>query len=493
MKLLQFLLISLLVISCSTKKDDTNLKEGKVIITGKLINPGPENNLVTLNIYRLGFNEVIIKIVPDSSGNFRTSFESYIPTEASVDYLKNHFFITHPGDSINLVIDGSKNPDSVDAIRFTGSSSEINNEITVLDNFYFKNAAARYNEFSNACAKNNPDNTFNFVDSIYSNLQIKLGEFENKNIKSTEAKIWADLLFKSDKNNSLFVCLVSYKLLNNPGEIPEKYFNQFKDVSMINQSSMFCTFNINLIALTHYSFYATSKYRLELQKQNKDSLLRNDKNGALVIKCFKEYAPNSLFEQLLLTKYFSQGLEKASLDLTENNMDVINKSIKLPYLKKPLLQLYEKVKSQQKNPELASDTILKELEKSTTAEIIDSVKANNKGKVVYVDCWATWCGPCRAEMPETSKMIKEYENKQVAFVFLNIDSERDDWKTSLSQLQIGKQHYWLNKKQSAELRSTFQINGVPYHFFIDKNGIIIKKNLFASEARSTIDELLKEK
>ena len=491
MKLLQFVFISLLVISCSMKKDDTNLKEGKVIITGKLVNPDPENNLVTLNINRLGFSPEIINLVPDSSGNFRTSFKSYIPSDASVDYLKNHPFITHPGDIINIEIDGSKNPDSADAIRFTGNSSETNNEITALNNFYFKNATIEYDVFEKAFKEIKPSEFILLADSIYSGLRLKLDKFVSENVKTTEAKIWGDLLFKMDKNNSLSVCLAMNKLLKNPGKIPEKFFDQFKDISMINKSSLFCTSDINLIVM-HYSFFATSKYRLELQRQNKDTLVTNDKTGAWMIKGIKKYAPNSLIEQLWLTKYFSQYLEMANLNLTKNNMDVINQYIKAPYLKKPLLQLYEKVKYQQENPKFASDSILKELGNSTAAEIIDSVRANNKGKVVYVDCWATWCGPCRAEMPETDKLIKEYKNKQVVFVFLNIDSERNVWKTSLSQLQIGKQHYWLNKKQSTELRSTFQINGIPYHFFIDKNGTIIKKNLVASEAKSTIDELLKE-
>jgi cytochrome oxidase Cu insertion factor (SCO1/SenC/PrrC family) len=78
-------------------------------------------------------------------------------------------------------------------------------------------------------------------------------------------------------------------------------------------------------------------------------------------------------------------------------------------------------------------------------------------------------------MPHSKKIMDDLEDKDVAFVFLCIDSEEELWKASLAEFQIGGQHYFLTKEQSTDLRAVFEIVGIPHYFLINQNGTIIEK------------------
>jgi thiol-disulfide isomerase/thioredoxin len=164
-------------------------------------------------------------------------------------------------------------------------------------------------------------------------------------------------------------------------------------------------------------------------------------------------------------------------------------------LKEPLFDLYNKTKERIENPKISMDAVLKKLDSSSINQIMDSILFNNKGKVIYLDCWATWCGPCRSEMPNSKKLMKQMDGKEITFVYLCIDSEEKLWKTCLDEFQLGGQHYFLSKKQSSDLRRIFEVNGIPHYFLFDKNGTIVEKgsHLRPDIAKGKIEELLKKK
>jgi len=131
-----------------------------------------------------------------------------------------------------------------------------------------------------------------------------------------------------------------------------------------------------------------------------------------------KHTPDNLTREIVLTKFFSQYLYANQIKLFEAHKEIAEKHIKKPFLREPLLEHYEKVKKRHNNPEIVANAFIKKINNSSVKEVIDSIKSQNKGKVIYLDYWATWCAPCKAEMPNSKKLMKELKGKDVSFIYV---------------------------------------------------------------------------
>lgn len=107
-----------------------------------------------------------------------------------------------------------------------------------------------------------------------------------------------------------------------------------------------------------------------------------------------------------------------------------------------------------------------------------------KGSYVYIDLWASWCGPCCKEAPYLIKLEQELKNKDVKFLSISLDKNLDAWKKKMKDLGLhGNQ--WVN--QDNNLTSALNVTGIPFFLIYDKEG-----NLYSYDApRPSSDEILK--
>ncbi len=122
----------------------------------------------------------------------------------------------------------------------------------------------------------------------------------------------------------------------------------------------------------------------------------------------------------------------------------------------------------------------------------DLLKVFRKSKVNYVDVWASWCGPCIAEMEASEKLRKEYEGKGVQFIFISIDENGFNWKKTSKRLGLGNSYI----DASSAFATAFKIKAIPRYFIFDENGKAISVSAQRPsdpEVRKTFDELLKGK
>lgn len=118
------------------------------------------------------------------------------------------------------------------------------------------------------------------------------------------------------------------------------------------------------------------------------------------------------------------------------------------------------------------------------------------GKYVYIDVWATWCGPCRAEIPFLKKMEEKYHDKNISFVSISIDVNKDfeKWKNFVDEKQLGGIQLFADKNWTSDFIMSFSINSIPRFILIDPNGKVVNANAArpsSPKLQTQLDELLK--
>lgn len=96
-----------------------------------------------------------------------------------------------------------------------------------------------------------------------------------------------------------------------------------------------------------------------------------------------------------------------------------------------------------------------------------------KGKFVYIDVWATWCGPCKREIPFLKEVEKEFHEKNIAFVSISVDKleAHEAWKTMIKEKELGGIQLFAGSDN--QFTVDYQIDGIPRFILIDDKGIVV--------------------
>jgi thiol-disulfide isomerase/thioredoxin len=106
-----------------------------------------------------------------------------------------------------------------------------------------------------------------------------------------------------------------------------------------------------------------------------------------------------------------------------------------------------------------------------------------KGKYAYIDIWATWCGPCKAEIPALKELEKDYHGKNIQFVSMSIDDDRthkgswdlakQDWKDMVADKELGGIQIFAPDGWKTKFIEDYKIKGIPRFILIDPDGNIV--------------------
>lgn len=98
-----------------------------------------------------------------------------------------------------------------------------------------------------------------------------------------------------------------------------------------------------------------------------------------------------------------------------------------------------------------------------------------RGKYVYIDVWATWCGPCRAEIPALQKLEEAFKEKNIAFVSISVDEKKDHekWSKLINSQKMGGIQLFANNNWSSDFIRAYSIDSIPRFILIDTNGNIL--------------------
>ncbi len=162
-------------------------------------------------------------------------------------------------------------------------------------------------------------------------------------------------------------------------------------------------------------------------------------------------------------------------------------------------------------PNLKSREDIQQLEKMATAQVACSVGKQfvdiqgktidgkdmalsdyaGKGKIVLIDFWASWCGPCIKAMPDVVAAYQKFKNKGFEIVGVSLDTNKEKWENASVKHKVTWPQFSNLQGWKDEAAQAYGITSIPATILIDKNGIIIDKDIEGKSLSGKLEELLK--
>lgn len=112
-----------------------------------------------------------------------------------------------------------------------------------------------------------------------------------------------------------------------------------------------------------------------------------------------------------------------------------------------------------------------------------------QGKILLIDFWASWCGPCRRENPNVVKLYNDYKEKGFEIIGVSFDESRAKWIDAIHQDQLTWPHVSDLKGWSSAAGKLYAVNSIPATVLLDREGNIIAKNLRGDALRKKLEEI----
>ena len=113
--------------------------------------------------------------------------------------------------------------------------------------------------------------------------------------------------------------------------------------------------------------------------------------------------------------------------------------------------------------------------------------ADFRGKYVYIDMWATWCGPCKRELPYLKTLEKEFEDAQIVFIGLSIDKDKQAWEKMVGSGEMTGVQLYLGTQ--SKFQEAYRIEAIPHFILLDKDGRIIDNDMTRPSEDATAQTL----
>ncbi|SDB32923.1 Thiol-disulfide isomerase or thioredoxin [Flavobacteriaceae bacterium MAR_2010_188] len=430
MNRLYFLVLLVGLMSCEKEK-----KVDYAILSGSISNPSAES----ITLYK--GQEKLTEINLDDQGKFSDTIRNVSPGFLTLAHgRENTSLYVAPGHNLNLSLDTQQFDES---ISYSGEGSTANN---YLAKKYLKNEELSQNQ--SEMFKMQEDSFYNRAGEIKQQFTSLLNDSEN---------IDEDFIALEKKN-------IEYEYLAYLQNYPtyHAYYAQKPD---FKASEGFLDPLENLDYTNDYDYENIGNYRqLVLNHYNK--MIHDSENLNSTFQEVNKTASQQVKDDL------SQNLAYEINPNNEHNEDYLNGITSLSSdqkLKDIIKVKYDKVQQLTKGKPSPIFTDY-ENHKGGSTSLTDL-----KGKYVYVDVWATWCGPCKVEIPYLKEVEKQYHGKNIVFVSTSIDKADDHntWVQMVKDKELGGMQLMADNDWNSKFVTDYAIEGIPRFILIDPNGNIV--------------------
>lgn len=433
-----------------------SLVAGQATINGTIKNTKSKTAGLSYNAGLISYIEHKETSPIDKNGNFKFTIEvsERRIVHLIIDEQQTSFFI-QPDDHFTININYS---DFDNSISFSGVSGEKNN---LFNGFNKKFVIGHEREFYQQLAKRTAGNFSSYCDSM---LNEKLLYLENYKWNTTPDAAFitgfkTELKYENTNHKLEYPAFWSY--LNKKGdtlpEMPINYYDFLKQTSFTQDS---------LISNDTYLRFIQSGVSYYVKQLNKTFLLplTHEEQLALAGLILKKENLRIYYEAWLT----QDALRKKEFKLAESYYAGFMKKNPSSKYSDELTGIYTKTKKISPGQPAPDFKIMGSDGKKYSL-------SDFRGKVIFLDFWASWCGPCLRELPYAKKIKQEFEGKNILFLYISIDEDLASWKKAITNHDIKGTH--LNDPSfDGGVATDYNIRGVPSYFLIDKAGIIISNN-----------------
>lgn len=491
-----FIIFSLLtIVGCSKSATDFG-NEKEIIIAGKISHFDKKELPKTLKIIRRDLFELNESYAGkiDNKGVFKIRFPLPYKQDFYLEYNGEIInLLASPGDSIFFEIDGNlisknKGRERIDYLHF---ADDYKGKTNYAINQFMNELPMEQNGFK-AIKDKNPGEYKKYIrerEKIHLNsLDRYISEhkptklFERWALDYIKYLSWEDLLG--------YLSLHPYINGTKPNDfiIPDDYTSFLKEYDM-DDKEMFTIARIDFM----YEFFNYSQIYPEDAYSELENLL-NDKKHIEALKMQTKIRGmhfTGFTKEWAIAKDNLEILLSNQIELFEAIHDSTNFSCS--YFQTLINTTFQETKK------YLSGKLDKEhftsINSPCLTDLLKEFTEKYKGKVVYLDFWATWCAPCIQAFPNLAKVRKYYKEKEkdVAFVFFAALSNENEWRQVVEKHSDIGDHYFLTNDQYNILSGYLGITSFPHSVLIDSEGnILLKKGPHSSDVSSLIQEIDRE-
>lgn len=450
-----FLFLSIILfVSCNQVKQNPT----EVIVTGTISNPTGDSAFIRL-FQEVGWEMTTFGGVLNEEGSFSITFQLNEPQPAQFsDGNESSKIFISPGDQINISLDTEEFDET---ISYAGKGAAENNFM-----------AANYLKFEDP-----PLQYWKLMDSLNVNQYEKLcsnkkkRQFELLSDYAAQHKLSESFTKYMNTEYDFYYATNIYLYIarkRNPKQhpdtvnIPKNFYSQVGNM---------ITYPDPFIKSQQYKgfFDIVPGYFAAINPVSPKN--RNEADSLMMIDITSLLKGNN--REDVLSRQFYIRLVSYNIKFFEKYQAVFEEYVTQPSYRNYVLTKYEKTKKELAR-EIPENAFLKDLNDEAYSDLnFQDIIDQYKGKVLYLDFWASWCGPCRREMPYSLELQEYFKGKDVAFVYISSDSGFEEWERMIRILQITGDHYRVTRTVKKEYNDVFNVRFIPRYVIYDKAGAVV--------------------